>query len=156
MKQDPNLQKIQEKMHPGRITNGGFLGEDTRSLSAIISEDRETLEGLGISNEMIAEKMRYFTGKARSGFGSPVTVDDFYLVSVDEHRGKVPCPFSDNFWAAKVNTTITNLLTSETLTWSDLNIHMIEKHGFFEGKGAMFRVDPAKAVVVLGIMKQEG
>jgi hypothetical protein len=29
-----------------------------------------------------------------------------------------------------------------TISWTDLNIHMIEAHGFFEGKGSFFRIEP--------------
>jgi hypothetical protein len=30
--------------------------------------------------------------------------------------------------------------------WSDLNIHLIAKHGFFEGKGSAFRIEPKELI----------
>jgi hypothetical protein len=33
--------------------------------------------------------------------------------------------------------------------WSDLSIHLIGAHGFFEGRGSFFRLEPAELVAIL-------
>lgn len=151
MKQGPELQAIQARMQPGSLSAKGFLGDDTRNLADILAEDRDTLERLGTSNEAIANRLRYFTAKAASSLGSPVIVDEIFQVTVEDFKGIVPCPFADHFHAAKQNTRVTNLATGRSLFWSDLNVHMIEAHGFYEGKGSFFRVEPADVLDILGM-----
>jgi hypothetical protein len=46
-------------------------------------------------------------------------------------------------------TTVELLDTSSTIRWSDLNIHLIAEHGFFEGKGSSFRIEPARLVAAI-------
>lgn len=152
MRQSPDMQKIQEKMQPGKLTESGFLGDDTRNLADILADDNDTVIRLGLKHEEIAARMRYFTEEGKIGLGSPVIIDEIFIVTVEDHRGVVPCPFSEGFLADKRNTSVINLFTKRTVRWSDLNIHMIEEHGFYEGRGAYFRVDPAEAAEVLGLI----
>ncbi|MHC5179457.1 MAG: hypothetical protein ACYSOS_02915 [Planctomycetota bacterium] len=35
------------------------------------------------------------------------------------------------------------------MSWTDLNIHMIAEHSFFEGTGAFFRIEPAEIISIL-------
>ena len=151
MKQSPELQSIQEKMQPGSLSAKGFLGDDTRSLADILAGDHTTLERLGISHSTFADRLRYFTAGGISGLGSSVIVDGTFEVTVEEFKGSVPCPFSDHFHAVKRNTRVINLATGRSFYWSELNVHMIEAHGFYEGKGSFFRVDPIEAVEILEI-----
>ena len=152
MKQSPELQHIQDNMQPGILSAEGFLGYDTRNLSDILAEDSSTVERLGITDKAIAERMRYFTEKGKSGLGNPVVVNQIFQVTVEDHRGFIPCPFSDNFSAEKRNTRVVNLITNRSVQWSDLNVHMIEKHGFYEGNGSFFRIEPAEVVEVLMVI----
>jgi hypothetical protein len=39
--------------------------------------------------------------------------------------------------------------TGTVVRWSDLNIHLIKAHGFFEGRGASFRIEPELLLSVL-------
>ena len=50
---------------------------------------------------------------------------------------------------AKRVTTIKLTESGEAISWSDLNIHLIEEHGFFEGKGSAFRIEPGELVRVI-------
>lgn len=152
MRQSPEFQRIQENMQPGKLTAHGFLGEDARNLADILAEDNAVVGKLGLTHEAIAARMRYFTGKGTDGLGNPVIVDEIYQVVVEDHRGIMPCPFSDNVKVDKRNTRVTNLKLNRDIHWSDLNIHMIEKHGFYEGRDAFFRVDPAAVAEVLGMI----
>ena len=68
---------------------------------------------------------------------------------VDETRGANPCPWRHRGRYFKRITTVRRKGSDETIRWSDLNTHMIGAHGFFEGKGSMFRVEPAELVRML-------
>jgi hypothetical protein len=67
---------------------------------------------------------------------------------VDEARGHLPCPFEDGIFR-KVNLRIKNLDNKEELLITELSLHLIEKHHFFQGKGSAFRVEPEKLKKVL-------
>jgi hypothetical protein len=143
MKENPEQQALRSKLAPGVFSAEGFLGSDTRSPAEIIQTDSLTAEKLGFSHHQLAARMRQLTEAGKSGLGRRVVVDSFLAVTVTDAMGAIPCPFSDNYRASKQITQVENLRTGQTATWSDLNIHMIEKHGFYEGQGSAFRIEPA-------------
>jgi hypothetical protein len=136
-------------MQNGSLSSEGFLGTDTRNLADILHEDHVVVKSLGISHQKIAQRMQYFTQKGKEGLGRPILVDEVFEVSVEDFKGAIPCPFSDNFNAGKQNTKVFNIKKNKSIAWTDLNIHMIEAHGFYEGKGAIFRVDPNEIFEIL-------
>ena len=152
MRQNPSLQDIQQNMKPGSLSAHGFLGEDTRNLADILSEDDSVVMKLDITHKALADRMHYFTQYGKKGLESPVIVDDIYEVVVEEYRGLISCPFRDHFRAAKKTTRITNLKTGQTACWTDLNTHMIYSHGFYEGRGSYFRINPEELAIILGIL----
>ena len=151
MKQSPREKKIQELMQPGRLTLDGMLGHDHRTLSEIIDDDQSAINKLSITHADIAQRLREISAAGRRGLGTAVTVEDRYQVIVDEARGALPCPFGDQGACPKRITHLTHLRTGETLHWTALSIHMIEAHGFCEGHGARFRIDPVRAARILAI-----
>ncbi len=154
MKKNPKESFIERDMQPGRLVDDGFLGDDTRALSAIIREDLAVLDDLGITPAQLARAMRLITRAAMQGLEDPVEIEG-YVAHVYEARGWHGCPFKDNKRAAKRNTYVTDLKTGEQMRWSDLNIHLIEDHGFFQGKGAEFRLEPADLVRFLRLEPEE-
>lgn len=156
MKQDPELGKIQNNMQPGSLSAEGFLGDDNRNLIDIINEDSQVVERYGSSHQEIALRLREMTRAAAKGLGRPVDFGDDYIVSSEDHRGRIPCPFRDRFYADKRNTVAENRRTGRRLLWTDLNIHMIEAHGFYEGRGSSFRLEPADLIEFLFPEKDVG
>jgi hypothetical protein len=142
MKQAPEWNQIEDNLRPGRLSASGFLGDDPRSLSEIIQTDQIALQRLHLTDQAVAARLRTLTDAAKSGLGKPVLVERHYEVVVEDFMGQIPCPFRDNLRADKRLTTLRNLKANRILRWSDLNIHLIEKHGFYEGVGSPFRLDP--------------
>ena len=68
-----------------------------------------------------------------------------------EARGFARCPFGDPRHVRKGEVQLTNTVTGETLLWTPLSVHMIEAHGFYEGKGSHYRVEPEEAARILGL-----
>jgi len=142
MKQNPEMKIAQQNMLPGVITLQGFLGNDARDLIQIIDEDESSLESLGITSDKIAERMEYFRDEGLKGLGEFINVDSHFAVRVDSVRGKLRCPFEHPGLIPKTNVTVKNLTTNREITYTEMNIHCIREHGFFEGKGSFFRIDP--------------
>lgn len=151
MKQSLKMQQAQQNMQPGIISMQGFLGSDPRDLIQIIDEDKSTIEELNLSCDQIAKKMEYFREQGNKGLGDFIKVDPHFAVKVDSVRGKLRCPFEDPGLIPKTNITVKNLNLNTEITYTDMNIHCIGKHGFFEGKGSFFRLDPKQLVEILEI-----
>jgi len=49
----------------------------------------------------------------------------------------------------KTVTTVRRTDTAEIIRWSDLSAHLIGAHGFFQGRGSAFRLEPGDLVQIL-------
>jgi len=144
MKENPAMHKIMENMKPGVIALHGFLGKDTRNFEEIIDHDAGELERLETDRETLAAKLEEIRDKAMEGLGIYVKLNDTYMAKADSIRGKIPCPFDHPGVYSKTVITIQNLKTDEEMIYTDLGIHLIREHGFFQGTGSLFRMDPEK------------
>lgn len=156
MKQQPDLQKIQANMQPGSLSAAGFLGTDERNLADILRADQSVVDDLGLTHESIANAMRSLSDAAMAGLGRPVDYAGNYIVVVEEFMGKIACPFRDNHRSIKRTITATNRKTGQIMSWTDLSVHMIERHGFYEGLGSPYRHDPAALADFLALTGQTG
>ncbi|UCB44327.1 MAG: hypothetical protein JSV25_08855 [Spirochaetota bacterium] len=155
MKQTVQLMRIQEKMKPGIITRDGFLGTDRRNLIDILVEDDESVKRMDITHGEISQRMIDLRDAGIRGLGNFFSVQPHYEVKVDSVRGKLPCPFGDPGVFPKTNITVKNLKTGREITYTDFHIHMIGSHGFYEGKGSSFRLEPKDLVDILEVKKEE-
>jgi hypothetical protein len=153
MKQTVQMKLIQDKMRPGIITRDGFLGNDRRNLIDILIEDDEEVKRLGFDHQQIANRMMELRDAGMRGLGDFISVEPHYEIRVDSVRGKLPCPFGDPGIFPKTNVTVRNLETKKEITYTDLHIHMIGSHGFYEGRGTPFRLNPKDLVDVLEIVE---
>ena len=149
MKQTPEQKRIEDNLRAGALSAEGFLGDDTRSLTDIIRDDQAMVEQLGLSHKTIAARLRALTEAGTTGLGRPVLIDGYLAVIVEDYRGEIPCPFRDHASFAKQLTTCTDQNSKRAIRWSDLNVHMIEAHGFYEGRGSSFRLEPAEIREIL-------
>ena len=149
MKQSPEMQKLEQMLRSSVLVAGGFMGNDMRPVTEIIEADGAALTRLDVTAEQLAARMQECTEAAIKGLGNWVTIDSTCEAGVDEARGWIPCPFSDGRRFRKRVTTVRRTDSGQTVQWSDLSIHFIEAHRFFEGKGSFFRIEPAELISVL-------
>jgi len=152
MKQTPDLGKVQENMKAGQITGPGFLGSDERNLIDIIREDEQKISDLGLTNEIIADKLEMLMRQGEKGFGSPIVVDNRFVVIVDESRGYVPCPFRHGNLSKKVNVNVRSMALKKEIDYTPISIHLIREHGFYQGKGSLYRLDPEEVAKFLELI----
>ena len=156
MKQTVQMREIQRKMGPGIITREGFLGSDNRNLPDILTDDDAAVIHLGLTHRGISRRMAELRDAGAAGLGEFITVKPHFEIRVDSVRGKLPCPFGDPGLFRKTNTTVRNLRLGREITYTDLHIHLISMHGFYEGKGSAFRVEPRELAEVLEVVAGEG
>ena len=153
MKQTPDEKKILENFRPGKMSKDGFLGTDDRHIHDIIREDMRALEILGLNRETVAERMTYFVDEGKKGLEGKVDLGRF-IVQVRWDRGMTPCPFGEPGLHPKIVVTVFNKHKESTIKYSQLGVHLIRKHGFFGGRGSVFRAEPDRLADVLEIPKE--
>jgi hypothetical protein len=94
--------------------------------------------------------MRELTDLAKPRLGAWIDDTSGKLrIKSEDFKGALVCPWPHPGNYDKRITTVRHLESSKQACWTDLNIHMIAEHGFFEGKGAFFRIEPAEIVSIL-------
>ncbi len=149
MKQSPNMRDLEFMLRSSRIVAGGFLGTDSRPLEEIVDADLVSLAHLGCTVAQVADRMQELTALAIPELGNPVAVGDNLTVTSQDYMGPIICPWPHPMRLAKRITTARRVDTDQSIRWTDLNIHMIAEHCFFEGKGSAFRVEPARLIKVI-------
>jgi hypothetical protein len=148
VKQMPYFDRVEKNMRG--IGLGTFLGSDPRRLYEILSADQDMVNSLDLTHESIARRLEEIGQPAREAMGDKVVVEDRYEVEATEVRGMIPCP-----WAhprglfKKSHMELKDRKSGETLAWSDLCIHLIREHGFYQGAGSPYRLEPRKLKRVL-------
>lgn len=151
------MKKINKKrdtpaaMDSGGISFDGFLGSDPRPLAEITRADNETVKELHLTHQIIAERMTCFREAGKKGLGEFVAVAPHFEVSCEIARGFLPCPFGEPGRHRKTIITVRNLRLRKEIIFSELNIHLIAAHGFYEGQGSPFRLDPVELAQILEI-----
>ena len=149
MERLPQEKRLDYLLRASKIVAEGFLGDDARSLEEIIETDISALVHMGCTPEQVAERMQELTAIAVPHMGNPVRIDDWLEVVSQDYKGQIICPWPHPVRLPKRVTTARRLDTEESIRWSDLNIHMIAEHGFFDGHGSAFRIEPALLVRVI-------
>ena len=148
MKQSPQEKRLEEVLRSSKIVAGGFLGKDNRRVSEIIEADTKTIAKLGCQISEVTEIMRQITIAATARLGGDVEIAGL-VARVEEAKGPIVCPWPHSGNFAKRITYVTKKETQKSLRWTDLSIHMIAEHGFFEGKGSEFRIEPAELIEMI-------
>jgi len=149
MKRTPRMERIEELMRSSKIVAGGFLGGDPRPLEEIIEADAAELEALGVDCRTLAARMADLRDQARRGLGDFVPVGAGLEAAANDSRGTLICPWGDNTRHFKTLITVRRKGTDRTFRWSDLTIHLIGEHGFFQGRHSAFRLEPRELVELL-------
>ncbi|MBN1361723.1 MAG: hypothetical protein JW993_14090 [Sedimentisphaerales bacterium] len=149
MKQSPDMQRLEAILRSSELAAGSFMGDDPRPVSEVIEADAAELFRLDVTLEQLVARMKDITAVAEKGLGNWVAVEGGLEACIDEARGLIPCPWPHQERFFKRVTTVRRAGTDRTLRWSDLSLHLIAAHGFFEGRGSAFRIEPAEIVKML-------
>lgn len=154
------LEEVEARMRPGRFSQKGFLGPG-ESLRQVLDADAHTLAELGISAQLLAERLDELLeaattlGKTRVG---P------YRIAVQRYKGPQICPFAPEPFEnpcptggpirfASIDWDIRNAQSKVRLSGPGLIVHLIGAHSFFEGPESPYRVDPRNLARLLDLAK---
>jgi hypothetical protein len=156
MKQSPEEQKIRERMGAGVLSRNGFLGSDGRSPGEILDADHSAVVGLGTSHEALSEVLGRAIGAAMRAMGRPVKVGEHLTAVYQEAMGRIPCPWGDGEIFPKGEVRVTDDRTGESILLTPLSVHLIGEHGFYQGRGCRYRIEPEQIVRMFGLPAAEG
>ncbi len=143
------FEEIEARMRPGNFSHKGFLGVG-ESLREVLEVDARTLEELGITAQVLANRLGDLleitvdSGKTRVGR---------YMIRVQRYKGpqicpfapepfENPCPAGEVIRFASIDWSIKNTRNHVQLSGPGLIVYLIGAHSFFEGKEFPYRVDP--------------
>jgi hypothetical protein len=149
MKRSPDMVRMESLLRASKLVADGFLGTDTRPVEDLIAADAAALEATGRTLAEVCARLREISDAARPGLETSVPVGKNLEARVVEARGRIPCPWAHAGRYFKTVTEARRTDTGRTARWSDLSVHMIEAHGFFQGRGSAFRLDPAELVSII-------
>ena len=143
-----DIDALERQMRPGAPgetgSEAGFLGPDESLLRVMADDNRFVVEQQGLTHQDLARPLLllgYFARRQRDQ--QDVTLGDMtFTVRAVHYMGSQYSPFEDRT-STSTDVTVVNKRTGHGLTFSPLVPLMIERYGFYEGKGTSYRVDPA-------------
>lgn len=156
MKENPADQAIRDRLQPGQLSVEGFLGDDKRPLADIIAADKAIVEAAGLTVEQLGNFLENLHQTADAGWEGRVPMFDGQIsVRSDETLGQIPCPFACGAQCHKAEIAVKDADGNDLLRFTPLDAHLIAAHGFFEGKGAHYRIEPQALIVLYRLCSGE-
>jgi hypothetical protein len=147
-----SIAELEKSMRPNGLSSAGFIGEKEQLLD-VMAGDNDLVVSLGLNHQEIGLQLRVLAALALKS-NSFVYKGVNYRAKLQVTRGFQESPFKDG---TKGNTDVelTNIDNDTTLKYSLLVPLMVERYGFYEGKGTPYRVDPKRIVKVLSFLETE-
>lgn len=147
-----SIKALEDFMRPGASSTKGFLGKD-ESLLEILAEDNDYVTGkLGMTHQDLARPLLILAAIVERDKKEITYHGKRFSLKLNLFRGVQVSPFNDDTSTNK-EVELTNLDNKQSLRYSVLVPIMIERYGFYEGKGTPYRVPPQKIVDVLDFLK---
>jgi hypothetical protein len=147
---------LERDMRPGAMSRAGFLGKDEKLLDVLAADNAFVVEELGLTHQELARHLRVVGAIALKHRGGPKEFTyhgrKFKVMSVS-FLGYQESPFRDGT-RTDSDATVRNLTNGKKLTYSLLVPLMIERYGFYEGKGTSYRVDPRAVLEVFDFLRK--
>jgi hypothetical protein len=138
----------------GHRSEKGFLGPTEGLLDVLAADNAYVVDELGLTHQELAKHLHAI--KALGGFEPKEVVyhGRRFKVELDTFKGFQLSPFLDD---TKTNEDahVENLDNGKKINYSCLVPFMIERYGFYEGKGTPYRVEPRDVIEVFDFLKEK-
>ncbi|HYT94095.1 MAG TPA: hypothetical protein VEL76_35595, partial [Gemmataceae bacterium] len=157
-----SIADLEKDMRPGAKSDvgsrAGFLGKDEKLLDILAMDNQYVVDELKLTHQELARQLHTFGAIGRWQRTNKQEGAEFvyhgrrFKVVVKSTKGIQPSPFYDDTKSGSV-ATVTNLDTGKMLTYGLLVPYMVERYGFYEGRGTPYRLEPRTALEVLDFLK---
>lgn len=151
-----SIADLEKDMRPGGFSSKGFLGKDERLLDILAADNALVVEKHGLTHQQLARHLHLVGALVRKNAPGPFTFryhGHTYQGTAKLFRGFAESPFEDGT-RTNCEVTLENRGNGKKLTYSLLVPHLIERYGFYEGRGTPYRVDPAAVLAVFDFLKK--
>ncbi|KKM70603.1 hypothetical protein LCGC14_1439100 [marine sediment metagenome] len=149
MKLTPTDKRIMDRMAPGALCGEGFLGLDHRDLTEIVQADAAAVDSLGLTHEQLGHALEEVRQAATAGLGTPVAVGQGLTAVLREAMGPIACPWGGCGVFDKGEVELTG--GGRRIRFTPLSVHLIFRHGFYQGRGSRYRIAPPELARMLGV-----
>jgi hypothetical protein len=154
------IAQLEKDMRPGAASevgsSAGFLGKDEPLLEVLIADNKFVVDQNRLTHQEIAKHLHVI-----GAIGDRIGEKEFlyqgrrFRVKSIYSRGEQLSPFYDGTTTG-TQVRVSNLDNGKTLDYSLLVPHMVERYGFYEGKGTPYRVEPRKVLEVFDFLSVKG
>ncbi len=147
---------LEKDMRPGATgeagSDAGFLGKTESLLEILAADNKFVVDERGLTHQEIARHMFMMEAIARKlGEQEFLYHGRRFRVETRKFRGYQFSPFLDGT-KTDTDVTVRNLDNCKHLDYSMLVPVMVERYGFYEGKGTSYRVEPRKILEVFDFL----
>jgi hypothetical protein len=163
---------LEKDMRPGAIgdrmgrgldrfegSTKGFLGKEEKLLDVLAMDNEFVVDKLGLTHQDIA---RLLLIAAAIGDKNRLSQKETkfryhghdYVLKVIRWKGDQFSPFYDKTFTSR-DADLENMTAKKKLKYSMLVPQMIERYGFYEGKGTPYRVEPADVMEMFPFLKKK-
>jgi hypothetical protein len=153
-----SIKNLEKDMRPGALSRLGFLGKDESLLEILAEDNRFVVEAKGLTHQDLAYHL-HVAGALAIKHAQKDPYEFLYhgkhfKVTGQTFKGTVDSPFNDG---TKTNcaANVWNVKTGKTVGFSLLVPYMVERYGFYEGKGTTYRVDPRAILEVFDFIRSD-
>ncbi|GEM_PF-694749 len=156
------IDDLENDMRPGASSEvgstAGFLGPDEKLLDVLAADNRFVVDERGLTHQELAKHLHAIGSIGRWQWHQKneeaqiVYHGRRFKVKTAIAKGSQPSPFMDGT-VSGADVTVENLETGKKMRYGLLVPYMIERYGFYEGKGTRYRVEPATVLEVFDFLK---
>jgi hypothetical protein len=146
---------LEKSMRPEESSVAGFLGKDESLLEVLTTDNQYVVDELGLTHQELAKHLHVLAAIGMRQEGKQIIYHGRkFKIRMIYSKGYQDSPFKDDT-KTDSEAVIFNLENGKDLRYSLLVPMMIERYGFYEGKGTSYRVDPRKVMDVLDFLKEK-
>jgi hypothetical protein len=153
-----SIAELEKDMRPGALSDAGFLGWDEGLLDVLAADNRFVVDESGLTHQELAKHLHAMEAIGARRLKPDKSEAEFlyhgrrYKVEFVYSRGYQDSPFRDGTRHSS-NAIVTNVENGAKLSYGLLVPDMIERYGFYEGRGTTYRVEPRQVLEVFDFLK---
>lgn len=156
-----SVARLESVMRPKKLSQSGFLGADEKLVDILVADNKVVVDERGLTHQQLAWHLHamgviaaMLEKKANAMPVEFVYHGRRFRVTRFAWRGYQASPFEDET-KSNADAEVTNLANAKKIKYGLLVPYMIERYGFYEGKGTKYRVEPSQVLAVLDFVQAE-
>jgi hypothetical protein len=156
------IAELEKDMRPSARSDvgstAGFLGPKEKLLDVLVADNRYVVDELGLTHQELAKHLHAIGSIGRWQVWEHRRFEYVFVyhgrrfkAATLVSKGFQPSPFRDGTQSG-TDVTVENLDTGKKLRYGLLVPYLIERYGFYEGKGTSYRVEPSTVLEVFDFL----